>query len=72
MGGHELSLWWSIGHWSTIYNSPVLELDQFHVEHFDALHALHDRIEDQPNAVLGQIYYYIHAQGILIGRWERF
>lgn len=33
--------------------SPILELDKFHVKHLDALHALHDRIEDQPDAILG-------------------
>lgn len=34
-------------------DSPVLELYKFHVEHFDAFHALHDWIEDQPNPILG-------------------
>lgn len=46
-------------------NLPVLELDELHVKHLDALHALHDGVKDQPDAILGQIYHYIHAQGVL-------
>lgn len=44
---------------------PILKFDQFHVKHFDAFEALHDRVKNESNSILGQVNNNIHSKRIL-------